>query len=138
MELIAKRIAAGQDVGIASLRTPNQSLRASNASASTDSLAPTLYGNSHEVRSSEDDGINWKKWSERVALGKSYLEESKKFLSTHVRSLQTFVSKLAQSRCRPRGPQSQGKPLPSAVQKPSMHTVCYFFRAFCLTLNVLD
>lgn len=85
MELIAKRIATGQDVGIASLQ--NHSRRTSNASASTDSLTSTLYGTSHEVQSSEDNGINWKKWGERVARGKSFVEEGKRFLLTQVRSL---------------------------------------------------
>ncbi|KAG8219803.1 hypothetical protein J3R82DRAFT_776 [Butyriboletus roseoflavus] len=74
MELIARRIATGQDVGIASLR--NQSRRASSASASTDSLTP------HEVQSSEDDSINWKKWGERVARGKLFVEGGRRFLST--------------------------------------------------------
>jgi len=80
MALIAKRIATGQDVDIASLR--NQPRRTPSASASTDNLTPTLYGTSHEVWSSEDDGINWKKWGERVARGKSFLEEGRQLLST--------------------------------------------------------
>lgn len=138
MELIAKRIATGQDVDLVSLR--NQSRRTPSASASTDNLTPTLYGASHEVRSSKDDGINWTKWGERVARGKSFLEEGRQLLSTHVRSLQIFISKLAQPHCRPHETQSRKKPLPCAVWGPEMHThaVCYYFRASYLTLNVLD
>jgi hypothetical protein len=138
MALIAKRIATGQDVDIASLR--NQSRRTPSASASTDNLTPTLYGTSHEVWSSEDDGINWKKWGERVARGKSFLEEGRQLLSTRVRSLQIFISKPAQPHCRPHGTQSWKKPLPSAVWKPRVHThtVWYYFRTSYLTLNVLD
>lgn len=89
MELIAKRIATGQDVGIASLR--NQSRRTSNASASTDSLTLAPRDTSHEVQSSEDDGIKWKRWGERVARGKLFVEEGRRFLSPQVRSLQTFM-----------------------------------------------
>ncbi|KAN0100607.1 hypothetical protein V8E55_000591 [Tylopilus felleus] len=80
MELIAKRIATGQDVGIASHR--NQSSRLpSNDSASSENLVPTLDGHSHDARPSEDDGINWKKWGERIARGKSFLEEGRQLLS---------------------------------------------------------
>ncbi|KAI9572976.1 hypothetical protein HD554DRAFT_1404044 [Boletus coccyginus] len=79
MELIAKRIATGQDVGRASFRNPSR--HTFNASASTDSLTSTLYGTSHEVQS-EGGGINWKKWGERFARGKSFLEEGRHFLST--------------------------------------------------------
>lgn len=95
MELIAKRIATGQDVGIASHR--NQSSRLpSNDSASSENLVPTLDGHSHDARPSEDDGINWKKWGERIARGKSFLEEGRQLLSNPVRSLRTFISTLAQ------------------------------------------
>ena len=87
MELIAKRVATGQEVTTPSPRT--QLHRTSNASSSTDNLTPTLRESSHEVHSSEDDGINWKKWGERVARGKSFLEEGRQLLSTHVRSPQT-------------------------------------------------
>lgn len=89
MELIAKRIATGQEVDVISLR--NQSRRTSNASTNTDNLTSTAYSTSRDVQSSEDDAINWKKWGERVARGKLFVEEGRRFLSTHVRSLQTFT-----------------------------------------------
>lgn len=85
MELIAKRIAAGQDIDVASLR--NQSRRTSNASASTDDLTPTLHDSTHEAHSSKHDGINWKKWSERVGRSKALLEEGRQLFSTRVRGL---------------------------------------------------
>lgn len=135
MELIAKRIATGQDVGRASFRNPSR--HTFNASASTDSLTPTLYGTSHEVQS-EGGGINWKKWGERFARGKAFLEEGSHFLSTPVCNLQTLASKLAQPYPRAHRTRSRGKPLLSAVQEARVHTVCCFLRAFSLTLDVLD
>jgi hypothetical protein len=84
MELIARRIAAGQDVGI-SVQRNNHRHRASNAS--TVSLTGTSFDISHEAQSSDNDGINWKKWGERVAHGKSLMEEGKQLMSSRVRSL---------------------------------------------------
>jgi len=78
MELIAKRIATGQDVDVASLRS--QSRRASNASVNTENPAPTPHGTCN-AQPTEDDRINWKKWSERVARGKLFMEEGRRFLS---------------------------------------------------------
>lgn len=127
MELIAKRIATGQDVGRASFRNPSR--HTFDASASTDNLTSTLYGTSLGIQS-EDGGIDWKKWGERIARGKSFLEEGRHVLSTHVCNLQTSISKLAQPCRRPHGTRSRGEPLLSAVQKARMDTVCYFLRAF--------
>ncbi|KIJ21764.1 hypothetical protein PAXINDRAFT_64721 [Paxillus involutus ATCC 200175] len=84
MELIARRIAAGQDVGI-SVQRNNHRHRASNAS--TVSLTVTSFDISHEAQSSDNDGINWKKWGGRVAHGKSLMEEGKQLMSSRVRSL---------------------------------------------------
>jgi len=86
MELIARRIAAGQDVGI-SVQRNNHRHRASNAS--TVSLTVTSFDISHEAQSSDNDGINWKKWGERVAHGKSLMEEGKQLMSSRTSRGQT-------------------------------------------------
>ena len=87
MELIAERIATGQDVGVASLK--NRSNR-SNASVNAENPASTPRGPS-DVQSTEDDRVNWKKWSERVARGKLFVEEGRRFLSPHVRCLYSLM-----------------------------------------------
>ena len=89
MELITKRIATGQDVDVASLK--DHSRRTSNASTSTDNLSLTSSNTWRGIQSSEDDKINWKKWSERVARGKLLVKEGRRFVSTRVRSLQTIT-----------------------------------------------
>ncbi|KAF9229271.1 hypothetical protein BS17DRAFT_824514, partial [Gyrodon lividus] len=88
MDLIAKRIAAGQDVGISTQRN-NHSHRASDASTSTLSLPGTSFDTSREAQSSDNDGINWKKWGERVVHGKSLMEEGKQLMSSRTSRGQT-------------------------------------------------
>ncbi|KAF8846368.1 hypothetical protein BDN67DRAFT_39548 [Paxillus ammoniavirescens] len=86
MELIARRIAAGQDVGISAQRNIYRH-RASNAS--TVSLTGSSFDISREAQSSDNDGINWKKWGERVAHGKSLMEEGKQLMSSRTSVGQT-------------------------------------------------
>jgi hypothetical protein len=86
MDLIARRIAAGQDVGVSS---PRNNHRGSNASASTVNLTGTSFDTSRE--SPGNDGINWKKWGDRVAHGKALVEEGKQFLSSRVRNMHACI-----------------------------------------------
>ncbi|KAF9237350.1 hypothetical protein BU15DRAFT_48725 [Melanogaster broomeanus] len=124
MDLITRRIAAGQDVGVSPPRK-NHPPCGPSASASTVSLAGTSFDTSRE--SLENDGINWKKWGGRVAHGKALVEEGKQLLSSRVRSMQhTPTSKLAHLDCRaPEVKVPQGRRQHHVVQGLSRHTVLF-------------
>ncbi|KIJ68465.1 hypothetical protein HYDPIDRAFT_106664 [Hydnomerulius pinastri MD-312] len=101
MDLITKRIAAGQDVGVTASRT-GHSHRGSNASTTTVNLTGTSFdtGTNREEQSTNSDGINWKKWGARVAHGKSLIDDGRHLLSGRKSQEQTMPTE----GIAPRGP----------------------------------
>jgi hypothetical protein len=86
MELIAERVAAGLDVRPAKARKHNKKhTRAStfdNGTGSAPSNSPDERRQSEEKERSERS-VDWKKWGERAAIGKTWAEDGKRLISGH-------------------------------------------------------
>jgi len=83
MQLISQRIALGLDVK----PTKNKKQNRSQTSGSLDNLPREMNGSGLEQNQSEDKSFDWKKWSDRVVLGKSLAIDGKRLLTNQQRDL---------------------------------------------------
>ncbi|TRM66312.1 hypothetical protein BD626DRAFT_487385 [Schizophyllum amplum] len=80
MELISKRVAAGQDLRPKSTKT-KKSRRSSQSNPSPGASTPHSRGVSPGPDKEKEPGVDWQKWGRRAAAGKAWAEDSKRLLS---------------------------------------------------------
>ncbi|KAH7910943.1 hypothetical protein BJ138DRAFT_1151815 [Hygrophoropsis aurantiaca] len=79
MELISQRVANGLDVLPSSTKQP---YRVRSPTGSDSIAEPSISSTNDTSSSATGSGVDWKKWGERVAVGKSWIEDGKKVLTT--------------------------------------------------------
>lgn len=79
MQLISQRIALGLDVKPTKIQ--NRKRNRSQTLNSLDTLTGETNRPGHKQSQSDDKSVDWKKWSDRVAFGKSLATDGKRLLT---------------------------------------------------------
>ncbi|KAF5385197.1 hypothetical protein D9615_001514 [Tricholomella constricta] len=80
MELIAKRVAAGQDVKPPRANLNKDGTRHTRAQTA-DIHDPSLQRDNETQSEPKSQSVDWKKWGERAAIGKTWADDSKRLIS---------------------------------------------------------
>lgn len=146
MELITERVAAGLDVRPTKARKHNKHARVNTTEGGIRSGQKDGPEDPHRRSEDKERSVNWKKWGERAAIGKTWAEDSKRLVGGR----QVFSSSSLQyTSCliiyghrtmplgRPKTRWSLKLPWPSADQRfqPKAIVSCCFFAAITLPIR---